>query len=591
MYISRDIIDLVRARVDIVDVIQKYVPSLKQKGKNHIGLCPFHKEKTPSFTVSQEKQIFHCFGCHNGGNVFTFISQIERLDFPESVKFLAEMSGMEIRENVTTESTLIDKSVKMNGAAADLFQKYLFSNAGKSGLAYLDGRGVSRESVEAFKLGFTPDSWDFLTNKLKSSGTDLEIAVKFGLISSAVKEGKKRYYDRFRKRIMFPIFDASQRPVAFGGRIVGDGEPKYLNSPESELFKKRQVLYGFNIARDHIRDLNRAIVVEGYLDVIGCHQQGLQNVVAPLGTALTEEHLSVLSRVCTEVILIFDADSAGETASLRALSKIESINIDLRVGLLPEGDPFDFVLNRGAREFMAIVDSSMKPVDYRLTRIASSVSKKGKIASLLESFAVLRDVPYETEKSGYLKKISSLLSIDENLVRKDFAMYQSGKGGAIGGQRDVPGKEKKAESYISRSYRDLVKLLCNYPVLIEKAAIDFSEESIPDAVTKSVFGALIRTYGSDEVFSVDKMFDFFTDGQEMEFLNECLSSDYSFEDPDAVYTEIYINLRIHEIDEKIDSFLNNVKSGSGGRDDLTEVEVLKREKEKLQNYIQNKRIH
>ncbi|MBN1534764.1 MAG: DNA primase [Spirochaetes bacterium] len=592
MYISRDIIDLVRVRADIVDIVQKYVPSLKKKGKDYIGLCPFHKEKTPSFSVSQEKQMFYCFSCQAGGNVFSFISKIERLDFPDSVKFLADLTGIEIGDSGKTESPEIDTAVRMNSSAVKLFHQYLLSPAGRPGMEYLKGRGVTRESIDAFNLGFAPDSWDFLTAKLMAAGGDPELGVRFGLVSSSTKDVKKRYYDRFRKRIIFPIYDAGNRPVAFGGRIVGDGEPKYLNSPESELFKKRQVLYGFNIAREHIRDLKRAIIVEGYLDVIGCHQQGLQNVIAPLGTALTEEHLSFLARFSTEVILIFDADSAGEAAALRALSKIGEVNVDLRIGLLPESDPFDFVLKRGVREFMAVVDSSMKPVEYQLDRIAKAAPKKGKLLSMLDSFAVVKGIPYETERSIYLKKISSLLSIEENLVRKDFSSFLAGKGESIQRRGQLHEAESKANGFITRTYRDLVRLLCNHPALIEKAAIDFSEDDIADTVTKSVFSTLVKLYNSDDSFSVDKMFDFFNHGQEMDFLTNCLNSDYTFDDPDAVYTEIYINLRIHEIDEKISSFVSCLKSGNNDHDEyLAEVEVLKREKEKLQNYMQNKHTH
>jgi DNA primase len=329
--------------------------------------------------------------------------------------------------------------------------------------------------------------------------------------------------------------------------------------------------------------------------VIGCHQKGIRNVVAPLGTALTEEQLHFLSRYCTEVILIFDADSAGETASLRTLSKLDGMNLEVRVGMLPKGeDPFDLVQKQGERVFMTVVDSALKPVDYRLSKIAEAAPKRGTIASLLDSFAVIKEIPYETQRSDYLKKISALLSIEENTVRRDFTAYARGNRDAtsMSASRVSSAAASAKNQYLTRSYQDLLKLLCRYPVLIDKAAIDFSENNIPDEQIKRVFSSMVKLHAQDESFSIDKMFDIFHNGPEMDFLNECLNSDFTFDDPDAVYTEIFINLRLYEIDDKIESCVNYVKTKKENLDEyLAEIEVLKREKEKLNNYLQNRNVH
>ncbi len=369
MPISRDTIDIIRDRSRIEDVVQRYVPSLKKRGNSFIGLCPFHKEKTPSFTVSPEKQIFHCFGCKAGGNVFSFVSKMERLNFPESVRFLGKLAGIEVREERDDgRGDTLDYLRRVNSFTVETYHQALLSEQGKTAMDYALRRGLTAESIREFRLGFAPDSWSYLVDRLARKNVTLAMAARLGLVAESTKGQAGRYYDRFRNRLMFPIFDSRGEAIAFGGRVIGEGEPKYLNSPESDLFSKGNVLYGINVAREHIIELKRAIVVEGYLDVIGCHQNGVKNVVAPLGTALTERHVEMLSRYCTEIILLFDADSAGLNASLRSLGVAGEKNVDVRVALLPEGDPFDFITGRGVRPFMAVVDSALQPVDFKIQR-------------------------------------------------------------------------------------------------------------------------------------------------------------------------------------------------------------------------------
>ncbi|MCU0822314.1 MAG: DNA primase, partial [Spirochaetes bacterium] len=374
MSIPRETIDLIRDRAQIEDIIKRYVPSMKKRGANYIGLCPFHKEKTPSFTVSPEKQIFHCFGCQAGGNIYSFISKIEGLNFPESVKFVGNLVGIRVDEDKKDENTGEYKKLKdINNTAAELFHNTIKTEQGKKGLNYLLKRGVTKESIIEFKLGYSPDSWDFLTSYLNNKKIPLNLASEAGLLSISDKGGdKKRYYDRFRDRVIFPIFNRRNEIAAFGGRILENGEPKYLNSPESRIYQKRRELYGFNIAKEHISSLGRAIIVEGYLDVIGCHQAGVKNVVAPLGTALTSEQVRTLSRLCSEIVLLFDADSAGINAALRSIDVVKDININLKIAVLPDGDPFDFIPRKGIREFMIVVDQALSPVDFQITRIIKS---------------------------------------------------------------------------------------------------------------------------------------------------------------------------------------------------------------------------
>lgn len=586
MFIQPETLDLIRSKVVIQDVIKRYVPSLKKKGKNYIGLCPFHKEKTPSFTVTPDKQIFYCFGCHTGGNVFTFVSRIERLDFPESVKFVADMVGVDIGDGRKGESTIVEAMQRLNRQTMELYHGHIKSPAGKKGLAYITGRGITQKSISDFKIGYAPDSWDFLLRSIIKTGKDREVAEALGLIKPSQKRVNS-YYDMFRDRAMFPIFDATGNVIAFGGRTIGDDPRKYLNSSESQLFKKRTVLYGFNRARESIKEMNRVIIVEGYLDVIGCHQSGIENVVAPLGTAITTEQIKLLGHYCTEIIFLFDADSAGLKAAVRSIELSEDVSVNIKIGMLPEDDPFDYVIKKGPREFMAVVDRAMGPVDFRIARIMDNYNTLGRVNALKQLFSVIAGVKLETERGIHLKKVSTLLDVDENSVRADFKNYMAD-------HKAEPKIEQQPKSdqadFLTRGYRDLVKLICHYPELIEKAVIDYNINDVPDELLRSILKKIAEMYLTDRQFSIDKIFDFFTTGREMDFLNQVFNDDYSVANPGSAYTEIFINMKVHEIDDKIEKYASLIKSSPGGslHEYITEIEVLRREKEKLSQYIYNK---
>ncbi len=584
MYIPRETIDSIRDRADIVEIVKKYVPSLKKKGKNHLGLCPFHKEKTPSFTVNQEKQIFYCFGCHEGGNVFTFISKIERLDFPDSVRFLGDQVGIQVKDGEKRDTSKRDVILKINSLALEAFHSEIKKGAGSEGYRYITNRGISRESIDTFTIGYAPDSWDFLKNVLTRSRVSIPLAGELGLFGHKDRGSEKHYYDKFRNRVMFPIFDLKNRVVGFGGRIIGDEKPKYINSSESDVYKKRDILYGLSQSRDYIAEVKRAIVVEGYLDVIGCYQHGVRNVVAPLGTSLTLEQLKILSRFCEEVVLLFDADSAGMKAAMRSLEISAELNIRLKVGALPGGDPFDYVKTHGAKKLLALVDSAVPPVEFRIRDIAGRAEKLGKVNTLLQLFGVLKGLSFETERSEYIKLIANLLNVDENSVRTDYLNHVNPATKTVARSVEKPGDKK--ENFLVRGYREIVQLMGRYPEIIEKAVIDISESEIPDDSVKNVYKKIIELYYSDEEYSIDKLFDFFTTGSEMEFLLAAMEKDFNYDDPGSVYTELLLNMRRHAIDRKIE-----MTKRSSGTNILAEIEILVREKEKLSNYLQNRVKH
>ncbi len=599
MSIPKETIDIVRDRAQIQEIIKKYVPTLQKKGRNYIGLCPFHKEKTPSFNVSAEKQTFYCFGCHTGGNVFTFISKIERLTFPESVVFLGNMLGIEVKDEKSAGKTDgLEGHKKVNLAAMSFYRNMLNSPRGTGARAYLQKRGVEEGSIKDFGIGYAPDEWGALTGYFRKTGVNLEMALKLGLLSSSDKDGSVHYYDRFRGRIIFPILNRNNEVIAFGGRVMEGGEPKYLNSPESELFQKRNILYALNIAREHIASLGRAIVVEGYLDVIGCHQAGVKNVVAPLGTALTEVQVRLLARFCREIILLFDADSAGINASLRSLEVLKDISVDVRVAALPEDDPFDFIKKRGVREFMAIVDSASKPVDFRLERAMAESTGRDRLDVLRALFAIVAEIEYESERSHYLKKISTLLKIGENEIRSDFKRFLGKTGSSFRAASNVKSNSGNhgRVPYPVRAHREMVELLCRYPELVEKAIIDFSENEMEDPDAAAVFGKMAELFSAGEKISVDRLFDFFPDGSEKIFLENCLAREYRIENPAAAYTEIYINIRMYMLERSIEQYKDKIrKAQTAGNADTrvnlteleVEIEILTREWEKLSSYKYN----
>jgi DNA primase len=583
LYIPPETIDLIREKVVIQDIIKKYVPTLKKKGKNFIGLCPFHKEKTPSFTVSPDKQIFYCFGCHEGGNIFSFISRAERLDFPDSVKFVAGLVGVSVENGEKGDSGMREAIHKLNARVMDLYHRHLKSAAGGRGYKYITGRGVTDTSIDDFAVGFAPDSWNFLAGSIITSRVERDIAASIGLIKSK-QGGKGEYYDMFRNRIMFPIIDPRGAVVAFGGRSLGDDPRKYINSPESAVFKKRTTLYGLNRAIESIRETERAIVVEGYLDVIGCHQAGICNVVAPMGTAVTGEQIALLGRYCTEIIFLFDADSAGINAAVRSIDVAGEVNISIKIGMLAEGDPFDYIHAHGGRAFMAVVDSALKPVDFRIAHILKS--KNDEVRTMLRLFEVIRDLKLETERSLYIKKISTMLGFDEKSVRADFKKYLGASGPA---SAHIPTEKKGQPDAITGSYRDLIKLICHYPDLIQKAVIDYNLNEIPDQVSRNILKKISEFYSEDQGFAADRIFDFFTSGPEAALLKQVFGDEYAVQNPSAVYTEIYINMKLRDIDDKIERYVALVHSSDGDSHDyITEIEVLRREREKLSSYIYNK---
>lgn len=397
-------VEEIREKSDLVEIISAHV-ALRKSGRTFLGLCPFHNEKTPSFHVNPERQVWKCFGCGEGGDIFTFVQKMDSLTFPQAIEQLAKKAGVTIErsEKAARQYSERERILRANNVACAFFRHSL----GQSTKAkdYLSGRGLSADALETYKLGYAPDAWDGLLNHLHEQRVDIADAVNAGLL--VARESSTGFYDRFRDRLIFPILDASDRIIAFGGRSFGDEQPKYLNSPETPLFAKNKTLYGLNIARKAIPRDDKAIVVEGYMDVITTQSAGFDNTVATLGTALTEEHVSVLGRFTKNVVLGFDSDSAGMKAALRSAPIFEQAGFNVRILSMPKGEDPDSLLRGGdVSKFTELLDKALPIPDYRIKVALSGYdmhSDEGKSGALREAVDVLAEVDSAVERERLIR--------------------------------------------------------------------------------------------------------------------------------------------------------------------------------------------
>ncbi len=413
---SKDAIDELKSQIDIVDVIGRTV-QLKRAGANYKGLCPFHNEKTPSFIVSPQKQIFTCFGgCGASGDVVGFVKRYYNLDFNEAVEKLANEYGIAIKKNTYNDHR--EKYYEVNREAARFFYRNL--TEGKNpGYSYFQGRGIEDRTIKKFGLGYAPDSWDALYNHFKEKGTDEKILVELGLLSE--KDG--RYYDKFRNRVIFPIINTAGKVIGFGGRALdNEAMPKYLNSPENTVFQKKNNLYALNITRQDVGKEGMAIIVEGYMDVISLYQNGVRNVAASLGTALTENQAKLVNRYTKNVVLSYDADAAGQKAALRGIEVLRGENCKVKVLHVTDGkDPDEYIKKNGREAFMELVAGAMPYTDYKIQAAKRGLdlsTEEGKIDYMKAISEILHELG-PVEKDIYIKKISKDVGISEGAIRME----------------------------------------------------------------------------------------------------------------------------------------------------------------------------
>ncbi|OGC03301.1 DNA primase [candidate division WOR-1 bacterium RIFOXYA12_FULL_43_27] len=448
----KEITEEIKNRANILEVVSGYV-QLKKRGKNYLGLCPFHSEKTASFTVSEEKGLFHCFGCGEGGRVIDFVMKIEKVDFVEALKILGEKLGIEVNLS-GLDPAAKDKKQRL----FDLMEaacKFFEGNLDNKIVGYFEKRGLEKKTVSSFRIGFALDGWDNLLNFFIKKGFDPKDLETAGLIIP--KEGRREYFDRFRNRIIFPIFDQRGRTVGFSGRAFGEFEPKYLNSPDSPIFQKGENLFGLNFARDEIKKKKYAILVEGNVDLMMCHRHGFLNTVAPLGTAFTHFQAKLLKRLTDQVVIAFDSDTAGELAAEKAEAILKEAEVEVKIATMEKSkDPADFLKENGSEKFFELLKNSRSALAYRIDRTFKKFNLsqiEGRAKAAEAAAAILAVEKNEIVRKEYLKSTAKTLGIDFDTLlaetrKKSF--YQSRKGGAKGGVQKPNSKTEEAEKCLVR---------------------------------------------------------------------------------------------------------------------------------------------
>ncbi|GBF10158.1 DNA primase [Tepidibacillus sp. HK-1] len=427
--IPDEILHNIRRHFDIVDVISQYV-QLKKSGRNFVGLCPFHSEKTPSFSVSPEKQIYHCFGCGAGGDVLRFIMEIENFSFREAALHLGQQAGITIP--LEHEQTYYDpleqqkqQMIQVHELASKFYHYLLLETEhGQESLRYLIDRGFTRELIETFYIGYAPSAWDTLKNFLLKRGFAIEILEKAGLI---IQSDEGNYYDRFRNRVMFPIFDAHGRVIAFGGRVLDQSLPKYLNSPETLIFNKSKTLYNLHLAKKQIRKKRQAILLEGYVDTIAVWNAGVEQGIATLGTSLTEEHAKILRRDADEVVISYDSDSAGQLATFRAIDILQEVGCQIKIVQMPKGlDPDDYIRKFGAESFkQEILGNTVTATAFKIQYIRKDYNlnvESDRMKYLTHAIDIIADLTHAIEREHYLKGLADEFQLSFDSLKNDLQL-------------------------------------------------------------------------------------------------------------------------------------------------------------------------
>jgi DNA primase len=483
-----EFIDELRTRYDIVELISQYV-QLKKTGRNYFGLCPFHAEKTPSFSVSQDKQIFHCFGCGEGGNVYSFLMKIEGLTFPEAVRQLAERAGIPLPQ--TTGSPAVRQAELTKNRLRQLmqlanryFQYQLQQPGGRAAKQYLQQRGVAEAAIDSFNLGWAPAAWRELKNFLLRRGYQEKELLTSGLLSVS----NSTSYDRFRGRIIYPIWNPQGEVIAFGGRALGDEQPKYLNSPETPIFDKSKTLYAFHLAREAIRRHEQAVIFEGYMDVIAAHQAGIKQAVATLGTSLTEAQARLLRSQAKEVVIVYDADAAGQAAAWRGLQILRQAGCLVKVGRLPPGlDPDDYLRRFGGEVFRReVIEKALLLVDYQLHSLVEqyNVEKDDERIHLFSRIIdVLAAVDNAMEREDYVQKAAKLHQLPAQAIRE-----QTPKKTRPAASRQPTLKVLPKQDAAEKAPLQILALWARFPELIAETAAVLERDSIPEEL-RDVFAA------------------------------------------------------------------------------------------------------
>ena len=564
--IPEEIVDEIRQSTDLVSLINEYI-KLERRGKNMVGLCPFHNEKTPSFSVSPDKQLYHCFGCGASGNVFSLIMQMENLTFPEAAHYLAGKAGVTIPEKKaqTGVENIKDKIYRLNELAARYYT-YLMHNSesGKKAYNYLLKRGIKQETIELFNLGYAPAGWTGFYDFALKKGASQDLMVKSGLVSPGREKG---YYDRFRDRVIFPIFNISGKIAGFGGRTMSEGDksgPKYLNSPETPVFDKGNMLYGLNLAREEIRRQKKAIVTEGYTDVITAYQAGIKNCVASLGTALTAEQGTLLRNQADTVVTAYDSDTAGQAATWRGLAILQSTGCLVQVAEMPVGsDPDTFIRENGPEKFYDLVNEAVPLIKYRLQQLEKRhdlASDRGRIDFIEELMPFLLTAVNQIEQDYYLKKAAEILDIEEDALRRELKKRRS-YDNRKRKKEDLSEETKPQKIRLRPEEKNILSLMLQSKEIAEEGRNLLKLNYIDSSEAKKVVEEIWNLSAGELVFSAEKLLNKFEDQQIVRIISEAATNpemqDITDQTAKRMLSDsikklhmLWINRKLKELEEK-----------------------------------------
>ena len=592
---SDELLDEIKSKNDIVDIVSQYVV-LKRAGRNYMGLCPFHKEKSGSFCVSPDKQIFHCFGCGVGGNVFHFISKIENLNFKESVEMLANRAGVELPVSGNFEddklANLKSRVYEVNKCAAEFYHENLYKPTAKPGQEYVKKRHLDNKTLKAFKIGYS-GRFNELYTELKSKGFTEEEILASCLVN---KNPDGKFIDRFRNRLMFPIFDTHERVIAFGGRVLDDRKPKYINSPEDIVYSKGRHLFAFNIARKY--NSKTIIMVEGYMDAVSLHQRGIHNAVASLGTALTEAQGRLLRRSCEKVIIGYDADGAGQAATLRGLEILQNLGCDIRI-LQIEGakDPDEFVVKYGPERFQMYVDKAISLVEFKVKMLKKSLdldNVNDKIKFLNEVAKIVAKVENSMEREVYVDKISLEYKVSKDAIYAEInkLLYANSRTEQKLEKKVVPVKnvsiqqdEQPVDVKTKRLESLVIYLLINYPdKSFERLKKLIDNNVIKIERNKAIINKLYEEHEKGNI-NIENILDLFDDEITVNYLSGIMSSDFEITDVDKCIEDVLVTYRKELLLQRRNEILGKIDNN-----DLTKEEVANLEAQLNEVIIQLAKI-
>jgi DNA primase, catalytic core len=570
MSIPDNIVDQVQARSDIVEVISRHIP-LQKAGRNFKAPCPFHNEKTPSFVVSPDKQIYHCFGCGAGGNVFSFLMKYENLSFPEVVEMLAEKAGIQLphfgqKKELTSLATQL---YKVNELAIQFFEGCLPPS--REARDYLASRGIGAETIKQFRIGYAPDSWDGVLKFLASKGVNGEVAEKAGL---AIASDRGGYYDRFRKRLIFPIFDLKDRALGFGGRVLDSSLPKYMNSPETYIYSKGRNLYGLNHAKESIKKAGYALVVEGYLDFIIPYQAGVRNIVATLGTALTIDQVKLLKRLASTVIMVYDPDEAGEAASLRNMDLFISEGVNVYIAELPKGlDPDGYIRKFGTEDFIKLTKASKNLFDYKMSKLSTRFDIKsahGKASIAGEMLPTISRIENAVLRSNLVKKLAEKLSVDEDSIRQELKKVKPDYSMRVYSITPVEAKKdpKSAQKMV-------LALLLEGESFIAKIRESLSPDDFKDSSVREVIKAVLDLSKDDKSITAVKLMNYFENNDAATALiSESVHLSETLDNKERILVDCIAKIKKDNVNDVLGRLQDAIKMAHDSKDDTLMTKLV-----------------